>query len=175
VYQPYVPYPSSSGPDVPPPVPSTVQRAVLAMYVGAGSSLVGIVVSALMLNSIKRQILDRVKRPANMKVQDYVNLQHTLSNVIGTVGLAAIVLSGLVGAGLWLWMAVMCKQGRSWARVVSTVFFAISCLGLLFALTNLSGGGLWNLVTWVIGLVAIILLWQRPSSDFFSASTGPRY
>jgi hypothetical protein len=72
-------------------------------------------------------------------------------------------------------MAWKCKEGRSWARIVSTVFFGIASLGALSELTNLGTAGMWNLVTWAVGLVAIILLWQGSSTDFFRASAGPRY
>jgi hypothetical protein len=37
------------------------------------------------------------------------------------VGAAA----SLIGVGLWIWMAQMNKAGKNWARITSTVFFAI--------------------------------------------------
>jgi hypothetical protein len=73
-------------------------------------------------------------------------------------------------------MAQSCKAGKGWARVVSTVFFAIDTVSVLVGATGVQGGGLarfYGFVVWVIGLVAIILLWQRSSSDYFRSP--PRY
>jgi hypothetical protein len=59
---------------------------------------------------------------------------------------------------------------------VSTVFFGIDTVGVLVGATGVQGGGLarfYGILVWVIGLVAIILLWQRSSSDYFRRP--PRY
>ncbi len=48
-------------------------------------------------------------------------------------------------------------------------------MSVLVGAAGVQGGGLtriYGLVVWVIGLIAIILLWQRSSSDYFRA---PRY
>ncbi len=79
-----------------------------------------------------------------------------------------LIASGLIGAALWLWMAQSCRAGKAWARTVSTVLFGINTLSVLAGLAV--GGGLtriYGLVVWVVGLIAIILLWQRSSSDYF--------
>ena len=73
-------------------------------------------------------------------------------------------------------MAQSCRAGKGWARVVSTVFFGIDTLSVLAGLVGSTGGGgltrIYAVLVWVIGLVAIIFLWQRSSSEFFRA---PRY
>lgn len=104
-------------------------------------------------------------------------------------------LSGTAGSGfwlfvppvtaLWLWMAVMNKRGRSWARIVSTVSFAGYCLSWFVLLFPLILGygmtdpqdrprvSIWGWMAffapiaggWIIGLVTIVLLWQ--SSEFY--------
>jgi hypothetical protein len=51
----------------------------------------------------------------------------------------------VIAAGVWIWMARSCRAGKSWARTVSTVLF---------------------------GLIAIILLWQRASPDYFKGAKG---
>lgn len=171
MYQPYAPFPST--PEPPPPVPQTVRRAVTAMYAGAAASVIGIAFSFLLITSIKNRVLSGMKPDPSMSAQDFANLQHTISSFIGSVGLAILVVAGLIVAGLWLWMAWKCKSGRSWARIVSTVFFGVSTLGTLSGLTSLSLATLWSLVSWLIGLAAIILLWRPASGDFFKSA--PRY
>ena len=77
---------------------------------------------------------------------------------------------GLIGAALWLWMAQSCRAGKSWARIVSTVLFGIDTLSVIasFArVTNGAAGRIFSIVIWLVGLAAIILLWQRESSAYF--------
>jgi hypothetical protein len=92
-------------------------------------------------------------------------------------------LSGLVlliASGLWLWMAWANKGGRSWARIMATVFFGlltagglawliIGLTGKIPSLTAVSSIVSLFLVYWLAGLSAVVLLWRRPSSDYYTA------
>jgi hypothetical protein len=88
---------------------------------------------------------------------------------------AGAVISIAIPIVLWLWMARKCMAGRPWARVVSAVLFALSTIATLIALTGSTGawGLLGAVVSWLIGLGAIILLWQNSSSSYFR--TAARY
>lgn len=83
--------------------------------------------------------------------------------------------SNLVAIGLWIWMAIMNSQGKSWARITGTVF-----AGLNVAITALGFGMLAALgvtlppVFWapavfgvVLSAVIVILMFQRPASDYY--------
>jgi len=80
----------------------------------------------------------------------------------------------LVGGGavvaLWLWLAFASKQGRSWARTVGTLLFGVDTLALLLTLGSPGIGGTKGIgvIIWLIGLVTVILLWRRQSSEYFS-------
>jgi hypothetical protein len=146
-------------------MPQSVQRAVRVMYVGVAASLIGIAVDLTALSAIRRAITRRSTTMTAAQVNTAVHVE---------VGF--LIAGGLIGAALWLWMAQSSKAGKGWARTVSTVFFGIDTLSVLASLTAVPGGGLtriYSLVVWVIGLIAIILLWQRPSSDYFRGA--PRY
>jgi hypothetical protein len=97
--------------------------------------------------------------------------------VVGAVIAFTIVLAVLsivVPIVLWLWMAWKCKAGRGWARIVSTVLFGLATLATLMSLATTSAWGLaGEIVSWLVGLGATILLWQRSSSWYFRAA--PRY
>jgi hypothetical protein len=87
---------------------------------------------------------------------------------------AGVVIEGLIQVSLWLWMAWKTKAGRSWARVVSSVFFGLMCLQLFVVLAGPSAfpkvaAG----AEWIVGISALILLWQRESSAFFTATKQP--
>ena len=108
--------------------------------------------------------------------------------------LVGSIVVGIVAVLIWLWIAWKNRAGRNWARVVATVFFALSCLGLPELLTGghlsampstlttangatiavpplaipawLIAGGV---VNWLLGLAIIILLWQRAASQYYDA------
>ena len=83
---------------------------------------------------------------------------------------------GLVGIALWLWMARANGQGRSWARILSTVLFALATLQLIGDLQQAVSpagtiepvlGLLLAVLVWLPGLAAVWLLWRPASSAFF--------
>jgi hypothetical protein len=135
------------------------------MYVGLAASLIGIVIDMTTLSSTRAQI---IKHSPTLTTAQVNSAEH--------VEIGLFIAGGLIGAALWLWMAQSCRAGKNWARVVSTVFFGIDTLSVLISTTVTQGGGLsrvYGLVIWVIGLIAIILLWQRASSAYFRSA--PRY
>jgi hypothetical protein len=176
----YQPYPGGDQPPqqpgqlgqpaapVPRPVPQSVARAVQVMYVGALASLVGIILELLTRHSLRTFIANHATSKGNrLTATQVVDTYHT--------ELVVLVVVGLIGVGLWIWMAQMNKRGRKWARITSTVFFALDTLGAIGGLAGgmLSGGSVnrfYGLVVWVIGAAAVILLWRRQSSDYFKGA-----
>jgi hypothetical protein len=81
--------------------------------------------------------------------------------------------TSLIGAGLWLWMARGSRAGKGWARTVSTVLFVIATISIIASVASAghrafgAATKLYELVGWLIGLVAIVLLWRRASADYF--------
>jgi hypothetical protein len=145
--------------------PQSVLRAVRVMYVGLAASLLGVVVDLTTLSATRSEIL---KRNPGYTAAQLNSAEH--------LEIGVFIAGGLIGAALWLWMAQKCRAGKGWARVVSTVFFGIETLSVLAGAAGATGGGLtrvYGLVVWVIGLTAIIFLWQRSSSDYFRGA--PRY
>ena len=67
------------------------------------------------------------------------------------------------------------QAGKNWAKITSTVFFALDSIGAIGGLAGgqFSGGSVnrfYGLVVWVIGGIAIILLWQRSSTEYFKGA-----
>jgi hypothetical protein len=166
----YQPYPGGTQLPEPaerPPAPQSITRAVQLMYAGAVASLIGIVIALTTLSSIKSQIHQR-----------NLTLTTTQINNAEHVAIGILIASGLIGAALWLWMAQSSKAGKNWARIVSTVLFAIQTLNVVAGASAISSGGasrIYSIVIWLIGLGAIILLWQRSSTEYFKSSSAPRY
>jgi hypothetical protein len=169
-YQPYPGGAQSQPPETsssPPAIPQSVTRAVQLMYVGAAASLIGIVITILDRHAIRNALATR-------------NTAHRLTtsqlNTDYHAVLGASIVIGLIGVGLWLWMAYSCKAGKGWARIVSSVLFGLDTLGLLAgAVTSAGAARIYSIVVWLIGLGAIIFLWQRSSTEYFKSSAAPRY
>jgi hypothetical protein len=163
----YQPYPGGTQmpePATRPPVPQSITRAVQLMYAGAAASLIGIIIALTTLSSIKSQI---VSKNPSLTTTQVNNAQH--------VAIGVLIASGLIGAALWLWMAQSSKAGKNWARIVSTVLFGIETINVVAGASAISSGGasrVYSIVIWLIGLGAIIFLWQRSSTEYFKA---PRY
>ena len=178
MYQPFPGGPGGpgGGPGAEPPEPAlttappSITRAMRVMYVGAAASVIGIIVDLTSYSSLQNAL-------ANRKRKNGQPLTHAQVVDLAHVEVVALVVVGLIAAGLWIWLARSCGAGKSWARTVSTVLFAISTIGTF---VSIGGGGLgaagvtriYGLVVWIVGLIAIILLWQRASSDYFKGFKG---
>ena len=156
----YQPYPSSGKPVEPerPPAPPSVVNAVKLMYVGAAISVISLVISLASIGGTKDAI--RKARPT---------LTTTQVNQLNTFIIALAVVSGVIGVALWLWMARANGQGKNWARILSTVLFGLATLDLFGVLSQpkTALGLIFPVLTWLVGLGAIILLWRKESTEFF--------
>ncbi|HEX4655957.1 MAG TPA: hypothetical protein VH307_01110 [Streptosporangiaceae bacterium] len=156
----YQPYPSSGQAPAPePPVPSSVQTAVRLMYVGAGLSFIELLVGLATISSVKSAIIKAYPRYTASQV-------HSLEVASIAIG----VLVGVIAIGLWLWMARACAAGRNYARITGTVLFGLNSLFLLLSLArpHASLGLVFNVLVWLAGLGAVIMLWRGESAPWFS-------
>ena len=162
----YQPYPSGAQmPEQPPrpAAPAPVQMAVNLMYAGAILSAIDLIVGLATIGSLK----------AAIKKADPTFTATQLHNAeVGLVLFAAFF--GLIGIGLWVWMALANKAGKSWARITGS---ALSGLNTLFVLLSLirphaSLGLVFSLLVWLAGVGAVILLWRPESSQYFTAMSG---
>ncbi len=160
----YQPYPSSGKPVEPerPTAPPTVQNAVKLMYAGAAVSTVSLIVSLVDIGGTKSAI--RKARPSLTVAQ---------VNQLNTFIISLAIVSGLVGIALWLWMARANGQGRSWARILSTVLFGLATLDLFGVASQPKTvlGLVFPVLTWLLGLGAVVLLWRKQSTAFFQPRT----
>jgi hypothetical protein len=153
-------YPSS-GNSVEPerlPAPPSVVNAVKLMYVGAAVSTVSLIISLADISGTKAAIIKA--KPS---------LTATQVNQLNTFIISLAIVSGLVGVALWLWMARANNQGKSWARVLSTVLFCLATLDLVgvFGEPKTVLGLIFPVLTWLVGLGAVFLLWRPESTAFF--------
>jgi hypothetical protein len=150
--------------DRPPP---SIRRAVWFIYAGAAIEVISGIVDIAVIRGRIQSLLETPS--AAPLTASQLNSAESL-----TVGI--LIFGSIIGASLWLWMAIKNTAGRRWARNLSTVFFALFTAGLVVSLP-LQEAVVYKIVpvaTWLTGLLAIVLLWQAESSDFYAAHS-PRY
>ncbi len=126
-------------------VPPAIIRGVMLTKVGAALALVNALIVAI------------APLPADVT---------GVEGAASTYRVVAIV-SGLIGAAVWWWMATMNAQGRNWARVLVTIGWALSALGLLWAFSGVAPAlsvGL-QIVTVVLGGYILFGCFYRPEAS----------
>lgn len=163
MYQPYPTGGQQPMTPVPAEPPQSVRRAVNLMYAGAAVSVVGLIIEVFTVGSLKSAI-----RSSNSNLT--ASQIHSVE--IGTIVFEVVI--GLIGVGLWIWMARMNLAGRSWARILASVLFGLSTLSLLSTIVrpNSAVTVIYEVVVWLVGLGAIWMLWQRESSAYIKASSS---
>jgi hypothetical protein len=155
------PYPS--GAKVPPPsdpaLPPPVQMAIRLMWIGAALSAVSAVIAAATVSHLRDTILKVHPSYSAAQVSSAERSQAFL-----------YIFVGVISVGLWLWMSFVTRSGKSWTRIVATVLFGVNTLYTALTLSATALGLILVLLLWLAGLAATILLWRRPSSEFFRSS-----
>ncbi len=155
----YHPYPQDR--QRPPAPPASILTAVKLMYAGAAVSVLSLVVTLGTIGSFRTAI--RNADPA---------LSATRLHATQTAAVVVAVLFGLIGAGLWIWMAAANKAGKGRARITASIIFGLDTLAVLadFSQPEPSLSRLISGVIWLIGLCVIVLLWRRQSSEHYTAA-----
>jgi hypothetical protein len=159
---------SAPRPDLPvvPPAeqPSPVRTAVRLMYVGAALSILGILVFLVSRDEMRDNL-----------AKDQPDLTPSELDTAMNVGTVFAIIVGLIGVGLWLWMAYANGQGKSWARIVASV---LGGLNVAFALIGLASNpqtaasSVLTLVGLALAAGILFLLWRPESSRFYEARSG---
>ncbi len=164
----YESYPSSS-PELPeqgrPEAPNSVRNAVRLMYAGAALSAIVVIVTLVSIGSLKANILAH-----------YPHYTATQRHTAEVAAVVTSIIGGLIAIGLWLWMAWANGRGRNWARIVAAVFFGINTLDLLasFARVHAVGSLIVSVLVWLVGLGAIVFLFNKESAPYFKPRSAPR-
>src|SRR5215469_3167029 len=158
-YQQYPGGTDSLTPQEPLPAPPAVRNAVKLMYAGAVVSLISVIVNLSTTGSLKTAI----HKASPSLTPSQVSSVATASLILGIV-------LGALGVGLWIWLGMMSQAGRNWARVTGTALFGIDTILQVVSFTRSADAlaRIPGLIVWVIGLAAVILLWQRASTAYFT-------
>jgi hypothetical protein len=168
----YQPYPGGENPiGVRPPQPRQVRIAVWLMRGGAAlsalSAILVLAVSSSIRNAVHKALVNaNATNRRDHKAVLTASQIHSAENIY----LGVIVFILILGIALWLWMAWANGRGRNWARIVATVLFALNTLYLVVSVSRAGGSAIFVGLSWILGLGAIIMLWQRDSSAYFQTN-----
>jgi hypothetical protein len=148
------------------PAPKSVINAVRLMYAGAAVNAISVIVALTSVGTLRSAIEKNNPGFSTSKVNAGVHLF-----------IASLVVGGLIGIGLWIWMAFMNKAGKNWARIMGTIFFGIDTIGLVtnFVQAGVAVSLIITVIIWLIGLGAVILLWRKESSAFFKGQSEQQW
>ena len=162
--------PMPGGPVVRPTRPPAMDNAVKLMRLGGLLSLLSLVLIFFTTGAMRDAITQSLEKSGQNVSQSTVDAAVAFAIGFGVV-------FGLIGVALWFWMAAMNGKGRSWARVVATIFFAIQLLQFLFSFTQAQPilSRLVSLVMVAIGAGAIYFMYRPESSQYYQAMSRPQY
>jgi hypothetical protein len=158
-----------AAPEVPPP--PSIKTAVMLMRVGAGLSLLGVLVGLLTLGSLKDNIRQTL-------IDNNTNYTESDLDTAYNIAVGSVIVLGLLGAGIWLWMAYANGKGQKWARIVATV---LGVLNVIFTAVSLAqqqqplGSEVLTIIVALLAIAIVVFLWRKESSDFYAARSRPKY
>jgi hypothetical protein len=159
---------SGGSPDDP-GLPVTMRKAVRFMLAGAAVTAVFAIFEVIATIVDKNSIDINGKPPTSSQL---------------AVGVVILLVSYAVYILLWLLMARFNRAGQKWARIVSSVLFAISTWQLYETIDSLHGGEVitaadiiyivFTIGAWAAGVGAIAMLWRSGSTAYFNAQSVSR-
>jgi hypothetical protein len=141
-----------------PAAPAPVLAAVKLMYGGAAGTAVQLIIALAVIGDIRDYHLTVLGH--HLTAAQLSQLRPLIVSLTVAVGLVLI--------ALWLWLARAVGQGRTWARIVSTVLFGLATLELIG--NHGVAQVLWAMLTWLTGLAAVWQLWRPAATAFFRRS-----
>lgn len=154
--------------------PASLRRAIKLMVAGAAATLVwGLFGVIINLAFRSEEVTDIMKN-------NHVTASHASTQVNGFVLWDVIV--AVVCAGIWIVMARMTRDGRNWARMVSSVLFLVWTYEVYQSINGLKGWSgtslaidfiaiLVGLVIWGFGAAALYYLWRPDLAPHFKGTS----
>ncbi|MSR98584.1 hypothetical protein [Arthrobacter sp. BL-252-APC-1A] len=164
----YNAYSSNQAPAAPPaPVrPKQVDLGFWLLIAAAVVSVISIPVTLSWMNSseFKEMLAETSTTPISGSEMD----------AIIAVTAAITIFFSAISVVIALLVAFFIRKGHNWARIVATVFAALGAFGLI----NLSTAGalmtLLTVLSILLPIVAVVMLWMKPSTEYFNASKAFR-
>ncbi|MGJ4845368.1 hypothetical protein [Leifsonia sp. Le1] len=160
--------PSAPAPAAPTEPPSQITIAFWLYIAAAVLSVISGIVTAISVSANRDTILQQITDSLAKSQTNGAKLDpNTLTDAAITFGIVWAVVTLIFWALVFVLFAVFMRRGRNWARIVLTVLTVISLLNL---------GGLYFIggVQVIAAIVATILIWLKPASQYFAAVKASR-
>ena len=82
--------------------------------------------------------------------------------------MVVLVVAGVIGILLWVWMAWANNKGRNWARMVATVLFALDTISFIFSFGRASLLDHFLALEWWSAWRAIVFLWRKDTTEYMN-------
>jgi hypothetical protein len=137
-----------------------VVTAVWLMYGGAFLTVLSMIIDLVAISQARHAYL--IAHPAAVN----------RANTVAGAGDFGVVIGSLAAVGLWIGLALAARKGQGWTRTVGTVLFGIDTLVFIGTIgrPGIAAAKTIHLMIWLVGLLAVVFLWQRTSTQFFAAS-----
>lgn len=159
---PYGQYPSeqpSAGPTNRPP------QVELAFWLIIGAGVLSFISALALAFTGGDMFLQIMQEQAELQGQDLP--PGTLEGMQGIL-VGSSIIGGLISLGLYALVAFPVRKGKNWARILGTVFAALSLLGLFGGSFTLGPVyGMLQVVVILMGVVAIVMLYLPANSPYF--------
>lgn len=167
-------FPASAAPAAPVAAPSappsTVNNAFWLYIVAAVLSVVSGIIAAIAVGGSRAAIIDQLHN-------QNVTTNGLSVEQVADAAIAFAVTWSIITLVFWtlvfVLFAVFMRRGAGWARIVLTILTVLSLLNILSVLSTFGVSALQT----VAAVIALILMWLRPSSEYFAAvkaSKAPR-
>lgn len=146
--------------------PRTVNIAFWLYVVGAVLSVVSGIITIATIGSTRDAALEQIRNSPQANGQSIQSLADAA--IAFAVGFTVVTL--IFWAVVFVLFAFFMRRGANWARIVLTVLTALSLLNVL------AGYGV-GFLQFAATVVALVLIWLRPSNEYFAAvraSKAPR-
>jgi hypothetical protein len=148
-----------------PAQPPSLRYAVRLMWAGAGLAMVGTILTLAVSSKVRSGILNTlIKNSSIARRQGRIGYTlpqlHTWAHGI----VVAFIVGEFISVLLWAWMGWANNRGRNWARITASSLFALITVQVLRSLSWTSVSFLFMVLEWLIGLVAVVLLWRRETT-----------
>lgn len=160
---------SAASPVAPVEKPQSLKYAVILMYVGAALSLIGGIFSLFQIDQVLQLALSQAGT-SELSGSSY----EAAKSVAQATAYGTAIFGLVVSTALWIWMALANDGGKSWARIVATVFAAIGILGGAYSLISgfvtqmiFVNNLIFGVLTLIVSIAALVLIWLKPSTEYY--------
>ncbi|MEV7606341.1 hypothetical protein AB0N65_12950 [Paenarthrobacter sp. NPDC089322] len=147
------------------PGPATVPPLVnISFWMIIAAGILSAISSLLLATTGSDAFINSMIQQADQQGTEFP--EGSLEGMRGAIAVGAVI-GAIVSLGLYALVAFPVRKGKNWARILGTVFAAISVLGLTGLFQFGATYGIMQLLVILLGVAAIVLLYLPSSAPYF--------